>query len=442
VTRNAAAYAVLIATLTACSEPGGQLSVPPWPLPIPAPTEVTVALDRVGCDDIALELVIPFYEGIQISSPRRALLELGVDQIELLYPAPLSIPAAAWRCQRGEWTVIGAALEDVPVVLRLTSKELRLSCLGPCRLHAWSSPGSVADLGAALARVHAMSPGKPPLAAGLTEARFYALRPDWQIQPLAAELASTPADVLALVHGWDPSGVDLGGRSLWSEHAEDNLRTALAANPKLSHLAWLNLRSFKYTIPRLGLSARLPDELVGARWQGANGENVIRKQAFEAVEMCLATRAWQDSRKQELRRLIGLGFRVIQLDEFPIAQRWHAEPCRAEGHDHAPADLAGEWRSVLRFVRELAEHAEALGVMLTSEEPSAVLLDLTRGYVDRLANREPDIYGFWTRSPGTRPVALFSSAFSALSSPYTDADPTGPVPRGWLTMRKHSPDTR
>jgi hypothetical protein len=80
--------------------------------------------------------------------------------------------------------------------------------------------------------------------------------------------------------------------------------------------------------------------------------------------------------------------------------------------------------------------------MLTSEEPSAVLLDLTRGYVDRLANREPDIYGFWTRSPGTRPVALFSSAFSALSSPYTDADPTGPVPRGWLTMRKHSPDTR
>src|SRR5690606_15286620 len=108
------------------------------------------------------------------------------------------------------------------------------------------------------------------------------------------------------------------------------------------------------------------------------------------------SRAWQDSRKAELERLAGLGFRVIQLDEFPIATHWHAEPCLAKGHEHAPGDFAGEWQSVIAFTKELAKRAKELGILLTSEEPSAALLGVTHGYIDRLFNPEPGIYDFWT----------------------------------------------
>jgi hypothetical protein len=307
----------------------------------------------------------------------------------------------------------------------------------------------VAELGAALGRVYARSGEPRPLGKTFREARFYvhrfvaeddpAEREDWSIEPLGAELAKAPADTLAFVYGWDPSSVDLGGRSFWSAEAEDDVRAVLGKNPKLSHLAWLNLRSFKREIPRLGLSVPLPAELSAARWQGASGEHAFRKHAFEAVEMCLASKAWQKSRMGELERIAALGFRVVQLDEFPIATRWHAEPCRAAGHDHAPGDLAGEWRSVLAFLRELSARAEKLGLLLTSEEPSAALLDFTQGYLERQANREPDVYGFWSRSPLVRTVPLFSSAFGSRSTAYTDADPEGEVPRGWIVMTKISP---
>jgi hypothetical protein len=422
------------------------------PAQISPPTQISVALDRVGCDDSELELVVPFYEGIHLRSPKQALYELGLQQIQLLYPAPLSIPAAAWRCRDGDWSIIGARLDDVPVLFELRRDEERaaiaLTCLAPCRLLGWTASGDASALAASFRSVYARSPHRPALGASLSELRFYvhrwiadddpALRTDWEIEELGQEMAATPESALAFVYGWDPGAVDLGGRSFWSDGAEENVRAVLGQNPKLSHLAWLNLRSFKRGIPRLGLDQPLPAAIDKAAWRGPKGLNVIRQHAFEAVEMCLCTRAWQSSRKLELERLAKLGFRVIQLDEFPVATRWHAEPCLGEGHEHAAGDLAGEWRCTLGFVRELAKRAEALGVMLTSEEPSGALLDLTQGYIDRIANREPDIYGFWTRSAHARPIALFSRAFSGMTTPYTDADPDERAPDGWLRMHKRT----
>jgi hypothetical protein len=445
--------AVMVAI--ACGAPAFRQSAAPSAVPQQPPLrQISVTLEQLGCSDSDLELVIPFYEGIQLRSPRFALGVLQVTELELVYPSPLSLPAFAWRCRGREWNVIGAGLDELPVVLRLrklkTHHELSLTCLSACQLRAWTVAGELDALARSFTGVYDRPAQKPPLARQVRELRFYvhqwladagpALRTEWSIDQLSAELAATPEDALAVVHGWDPAGIDLGGRYFWSDGAEQRVTEILRQERSPKHLAWLNLRTFKYAIPRLGLRARPSPELERGAWRGPDGKNIARKYAFEAMEMCLCSDAWQRTRLAELERLAKLGFQVIQLDEFPVAMRWHAAACLAAGHEHAPGDFTAEWDCSLRFVRALAERAQALGLILTSEAPSAALLGLTQGYIERQPNWETDVYGFWTRSAHVRPIPLFSAAFGDRTTAYTDIDPGGAVPPNWLRMHKQSPD--
>lgn len=345
VCRASTVAAAAIAALGACGEAELPPAVAP-PIPSP-PSEIAIALDRTGCDDAALELAIPLREGIELHAPRRALVELGVKQIDLLYPAPLSIPAFAWRCRGKEWTVIGAALADVPAVVRLSETELRLACLGSCSLFGWSAKGDATELGISFGHVHRRPGEGRPLAKTFRE--------------------------LALA--------DSG------EATQDDVRSAASADPERALFARLPLRS--------------------------------------AGETCLASPAWQRTRTAELERLAALGFRGIELAE--LAARAPLEACRADGHEHLPGDLAGEWRSSIGFLHSLAKRADELGIVLTSDAPSAALLDFTAGYRDRA-----DADAFWLRTRLARTVPIFSSAFGAHVTPYVEGEAEGRLPlRAW-----------
>lgn len=144
---------------------------------------------------------------------------------------------------------------------------------------------------------------------------------------------------------------------------------------------------------------------------------------------------WQASRMRELEKLVGLGFKVVALDEFPLSATWDTHGCTSTHHLHRAADLEDESRITRDFVKKLSEYARAHDVLLSEEEPSAAFLPFVSGYVDRIAN-PPAMYEIWQKVPSATVVPLFSTMFGDRTTPYTDPSPTKPVPRGWMTTTK------
>jgi hypothetical protein len=163
--------------------------------------------------------------------------------------------------------------------------------------------------------------------------------------------------------------------------------------------------------------------------------------AYRAVDMCLASQAWQTSRLQQFDKLADVGFKVIQLDEFPIPPVWHAAACTATGHLHKPADAGDEWAKTMAFIAKLSARAADRGILLTCEEPSAAMLPYVSGYIDRQYNDATSVYAPWNRSKLIHTAPIFSTTFGDLVTPYTDADGVDPArkpPEGWLEAHKIS----
>jgi hypothetical protein len=196
------------------------------------------------------------------------------------------------------------------------------------------------------------------------------------------------------------------------------------------------LRSYKFEIPFLKLKSNLNQEQTHAGKKYADGNNIYESYHFRALEMCLASKEWQESRFNEFNRLINCGFKVIQLDEFPIPTYWHVIPCQSQNHLHKPNDLVDEWNKIMMFIKKLYNQARKHNILLTSEEPSAVLLPYISGYIDRIYNDSSDIYGVWKKSKHIQTIPLFSTMFGNITTPYTDVSPSKQPAKNWLKMVK------
>ena len=415
------------------------------------PTNQTERFTKVK----ATELVVPFYEGILIQQPRMALPEAGLARLQLAYPGPLSAPFVAWQNGVGNWTAIySTRIDALPAQLEAAVEggelEVSLSCPPPSTIDRLSVRGSWEQVVQAVRERWKVKGPEVRLADRFNRIDFYvhqwispstdpALRVDWTIGRLQDAMRKTPEAVLVHVYGFDPAEIDLGGRCFWSDAALSRVKRVLAANPRVCHLAWLNLRTFKYDIPRLGFKEPLtPDvEAMAKLFEGKTRED--DGYAYKAIDMCLASERWQASRIRELDRLMDAGFKVIQLDEFPIAPVWNVAACQAKNHLHRPGDAVDEWSRSIAFVRELSDRAQKRGVLLTCEEPSAALLPYVSGYVDRQYNDSIDLYWMRRRSRRFRTIPVFSTMFEDLTTPYTDVDGAEPArepPGSWLRMHK------
>jgi hypothetical protein len=237
------------------------------------------------------------------------------------------------------------------------------------------------------------------------------------------------------VYGLDPGGVDLEGHYLAppADQALDDIRKA-APNAALYH--WLNLRTYKYAIPALGIDRPPPPEIRQGAKQYANGPNEIAQYSFKAIEMCLGSKEWQASRLAEMDRLLAAGFKVIALDEFPTTPHWDGEPCASRDHFHRPSDPASEWDITLRFIALLQLRAHQHRVLLGSEEPSAGILPYIAAYMDGTFNDPPEMYEWFSKNAQVERIPLFSTMFSNIVTPITRPSPKKPAPAPWLTMRK------
>ena len=405
-----------------------------------------------------LQMLVPFYEGLEISGAPGALAEAGLSQFELGYPGALSAPFVAWRFGTGAWTVLyGQSIADVPVALDVKAGaaqvEVELKSLAPGSLAKMEVKGDWPAVAAALRKAWNPRAAHRALGRDFKQLHFYvhqwvadngspALRTDWTIDALAQRMKAEDPATLVFDYGFDPGSVDLGGRYFWSQGARDGVRTVLQANPRVSHMAWLNLRTFKTAIPRLDLTAKLPPELQIATRQFPAGTRIDAGQwSFKSVDMCLASEPWQRSRISELDALADLGFKVVQLDEFPIPSLWHVNACQAQGHLHKPNDAVDEWRRIMSFVAILSKKADERGIRLTCEEPSAALLPFVCGYVDRQYNQSIDLYAPWKKGKGIVPIPLFSTLFGDLATPYTDVEEAEEIPKPparWLINYKQA----
>ena len=403
----------------------------------------------------ASELLVPFYEGLLIHQPTAALPEAGLERLQLAYPGPLSAPFIAWQNGDDNWTAIySASLEALPAELDVAveSGKLRisLSCSSPFTIEHLNVHGSWQQIIDAVRQHWKVKGPKVRLADRFNRIDFYVhqwisekddppLRVDWTIDQLQAAMKRTPVADLVQIYGFDPAGIDLGGRYFWSDSARSNAMRVLRANPQVSHLAWLNLRTFKYDIPRLRSQVPLTPQ---ARAMAKLFNGKIREDdayAYKSIDMCLDSEGWQASRIKELDRLVDAGFKVIQLDEFPIAPVWNVIPCQASDHLHQPGDASDEWTKSIAFIKLLSDRAQKRGVLLTCEEPSAALLPYISGYVDRQFNDSIDLYWMRHRSPRITTLPIFSTMFGDLATPYTDvdgADPARVPPKAWLQAHK------
>jgi hypothetical protein len=420
-----------------------------------ATTQATISLSPAYGPLDKLELLVPFYEGILIRNPVTALPEVNLPSFQLTYPGTLSAPFIPWRFGEGGWSVLYAdSLSALPVALDLgaTLKEVRfrLTSHVPCTFKSLEVQGSWEVMARILRTRWNLANPRRRLSDDFDRISFYVhqfvadrdepLRTDWTADRLAPEMLCVNPRTLVHVYGLDPSGVDLGGKYLWSKNAETTTRKVIDANPNVANFAWLNLRTFKTAIPRLNLSASVDQEVRKMAKVYPNGIRHRESYCFKSLEMCPASEDWQASRLRQFDRLVSFGFRVIQLDEFPIPGVWHLEPCLSQEHLHRPGNAADEWSKSLQLVARLSECAEAKGVLITCEEPCAALLPHVSGYIDRQFNANYDlIYAPWTKSRSIQAVQLFSTMFGNLVTPFTNVDDlelARTPPGAWLQVHK------
>ena len=408
----------------------------------------------------SLELVIPLYEGLNITKPTVSLPDVGFANFELAYPGPLSAPCVAWRFGDGEWTAVFAdSLAPDPVSLAVATNKgtlsLTLKSFSARAFQSFQMKGSWENLAAALRSRWNVSRRHVRLADRFDRINFYVhqwvanenppLRLNWTVDQLVVEMKGLKPTTLVQLYGIDPGGIDLGARYFWADRAEGKARKIIAANPRISHLSWLNLRTYKTSIPQLRRELPITAIVRDMARQDRSGM-MTEHGAFDAVDMCLACEAWQVSRLKEFDHLVNVGFKVIQLDEFPIPPVWHVSPCMARGHLHDPGDVVGEWSEIAKFLAELSRRAETAGVTLTCEEPSAALLPFVSGYIDRQFNDKIDLYKPWRKSSAIQTIPLFSTVFREVCTPYTDADEADPArmaPKDWIKAHEvYPPATR
>jgi hypothetical protein len=401
-----------------------------------------------------LRLVIPFYEGLEIANPTSSLPEAGLARFELAYPGALSAPFVAWTFGGNHWTAVYVErLDALPVAINVKATdvgvEIALKSYTASAHRVIKVDGDWKQLAKALRGAWDVKLLRQPLAKQFTKLHFYVnkwvskdqaphLRRDWTIEQLVDRMKRESPKTIQFVYGYDPNGCDLGGRYLWYEGAEAEFKRVLTANPALAHFSWLNLRTYKTGIPGLDLQEPLSEEVRKSAKLYSTGTNSTAG-SCNAIDMCLAAEGWQKSRLEQFDRLIRLGFRFIQLDEFPIPPFWHVNPCLAKNHLHKSGDAVDEWRRTLELVSALAKRADRHGVVLTSEEPSAALLPYVSGYIDRQFNNSIDLYAPWKKSRSVQPIPFFSSMFGDICTPYTDLDDAEPArepPFGWLKQHK------
>jgi hypothetical protein len=409
-----------------------------------------------GTVDQDATVLVPFYEGISLRSPAATLREVGMTSLRLGYPGVLSVPFVAWRRANDRWQVayveaLGAAPAELEVQVRGPAVALTLRSLAGLPIRTTEVAGDLPALASALRARWDVRGSGARLADRFQRVHFYvhqfvpsagppALKVDWELPALVQQMKREAPGTLAFVYGFDPSGVDLAGAYFWSQGATAKVRAVLGANRRIAHLSWLNLRTWKRAIPRLGIERPVTDEVKAMLKSYPPGTQAPGGQyASKSLDACLASAGWQRSRLEQLDRLADLGFQVLQIDEFPIPAVWHHAPCQATTHLHRPGDIADEWRQIDRFLQTLAARAKARGVLLTCEEPSAALLPYVAGYIDRQFNDSIDLYRRFRKSGGARVIPLFSALFGALVTPYTDADEAEPArrpPAGWLVQHK------
>jgi hypothetical protein len=410
----------------------------------------------------SLTMVVPFYEGVRLDGAAAGLTESGHAALTLAYPGVLSAPFVAWRTAPGAWEVAYVeALGPAPAELELRASagtvRVTVRSLAGHPVRTARVEGDLDALGAALrARWRPVGSGDT-LAHHFRRQNFYvhqfvpaqgggpALRRDWELPALVEQMKGQSPDTIQFVYGYDPSGVDLAGEYFWSEGALASVRQVIGANRRLAHSQWLNLRTWKRAIPRLGIERPVTDQVKAmlrvfpASSAGAN------QFSFQSLDACLASAGWQRSRLAQLDRIADLGFRVVQLDEFPIPHFWHTVPCESAQHLHRPGDIVDEWRQIDLFLAKLAARARARGVLLTSEEPSALMLPYIAGYIDRQFNDSIDLYHSFRASKHATPIPLFSTVFGTLATPYTDTDEAALArrpPPGWIEQHKLHPPRR
>jgi hypothetical protein len=383
------------------------------------------------------ELVIPFYEGVRV--PRR-----DAPMLEIPYPGVLATPMIIFGAG-DDWTAVYAPLDALGLIFRMRDGRIELSCPHACKLETvhGASWEEVAHAVAKAYDVHA----QPPLATRYTSQNFYVRdwistegeprRTAWTRDALRARLDREPPDVIEHVYGIDPGGVDLAATYFREPAARAEAEAMIREHPWLSFFSWLNLRTYKYAIPATKTLGVGPD-VEAMAWRGKDGAMAESNQyVFESVVMCSASAEWQASRMRELEKLVGLGFKVVAMDEFPLSATWDTHGCTSTHHLHRAGDLEDESRITRDFVAKLSDYARAHGVLLSEEEPSAAFLPFISGYVDRIAN-PPAMYEIWQKVPNASVVPLFSTMFGALVTPYTDPSPTKPVPSGWITTKTPS----
>jgi hypothetical protein len=421
-----------------------------------APSSV-VWREHPDCSDDELELLVPFLEGIHVTHPARALPKTGYATYALGYPGVIAAPFVAWRCgAKQSWSAVLVDSPDAgPVRLTIQTKSngarpgtsLSLECFSTCAFRGVESTGSWQDVAHAVASVWNAPKGPAPLSSRYDRLHFYVhqwvaddaekpLRLDFDRARLVARLAKESPRTIAFVYGLDPASVDLGGHYLWSDGAHATLAAARTANPAVAPYSWLNLRTYKTAIPAMHVAIETTPEVEAMKRIGDDGSPEITQYAFKAWEMCLGSAAWQESRMKELDSLIGEGYQVIALDEFPAPPHWDVSGCKATNHLHRPGDAVDEQRVTMQLIARLAARAREHGVMLSSEEPSLALLPYTSAYMDGAFNDPPDMYELWKKSPDVAIVPLFSTMFGDRITPTTRPDPRRDPPRGWMTMKK------
>jgi hypothetical protein len=363
----------------------------------------------------------------------------------------------AWRCgAKADWSaVLVESIESAPVRLSIQTKadegrartDLALECFSACAFRGVSASGSWQDIAHAVAAAWDIPAGPAKLSSRYDRLHFYVhkwvsddasapLRIDFDRAGLERRLASERPRTIAFVFGLDPASVDLGGHYLWSDEAHATFAAARKANPSVAPYSWLNLRTFKHAIPALRIALPSSPEIEAMKRIGEDGSPEISQYAFKATEMCLGSAAWQQSRMNELAALVGEGYQVIALDEFPVPVHWDVAPCRATNHLHRAGDAASEQRVTMELIARLSAYAREHGVMLSSEEPSAELLPYASAYMDGAFNAPADFYELWKKSADVSLVPLFSTMFGDRITPTTRPDPPRDAPRGWMTMRK------